>query len=57
MHACIYFSSFIIYDIFALIHIENPTRCHSVLNFISYSYEAQHVWGDIPPVIRSLKLH
>ena len=26
-------------------------------NFISYLYEAQHVWGDIPPIIRSLKLH
>ena len=26
-------------------------------NFISYLYEAQHVSGDTPPVIRSLKLH
>jgi len=25
-------------------------------NFISYLYEAQHVSGDTPPVIRSLKL-
>jgi len=25
--------------------------------FISYLYEAQHVSGDIPPIIRSLKLH
>ena len=26
-------------------------------NFISYLYEAQHVLGDTPPIIRSLKLH
>ena len=26
-------------------------------NFISYLYETQHVWGDTPPIIRSLKLH
>jgi len=26
-------------------------------NFISYLYETQHVSGDIPPIIRSLKLH
>jgi hypothetical protein len=26
-------------------------------NFISYLYEAQHISGDIPPIIRSLKLH
>jgi hypothetical protein len=26
-------------------------------NFISYLYEAQHVSGDTPPIIRSLKLH
>jgi hypothetical protein len=25
-------------------------------NFISYLYEAQHVSGDTPPIIRSLKL-
>jgi len=24
---------------------------------IPYLYEAQHVWGDTPPIIRSLKLH
>jgi len=24
---------------------------------ISYLYEAQHVSGDTPPIIRSLKLH
>jgi hypothetical protein len=39
------------------IHIENPTRCNSVPNFISYLYEAQHVSGDISPIIRRLKLH
>jgi len=26
-------------------------------SFISYLYEAQHVSGDTPPIIRSLKLH
>jgi len=26
-------------------------------NFISYLYEAQHVSGDTPPIVRSLKLH
>jgi len=26
-------------------------------NFISYLYEVQHVLGDTPPIIRSLKLH
>jgi len=26
-------------------------------NFISYLYEAQHVSGDTPPIIRSPKLH
>jgi len=25
--------------------------------FISYLYEAQHVSGDTPPIIRSIKLH
>ena len=38
--------------------IKNLTRCNSVSNFISpYLYEAQHVSGDTPPIIRSLKLH
>ena len=37
---------------------KNPTRCSSVSKFIvPYLYEAQHVSGDTPPVIRSLKLH
>jgi len=36
---------------------KNPTRCNSVSIFIiSYSYEAQHVSGDTPLIIRSLKL-
>jgi len=36
---------------------KNPTRCNSVSEFIiSYLYEAQHVSGDTPPIIRSLKL-
>jgi len=37
---------------------KNPTRCNSVSEFIiPYLYEAQHVSGDTPPSIRSLKLH
>jgi len=37
---------------------KNPTRCNNVSNFIiPYLYEAQHVSGDTPPIIRSLKLH
>jgi len=37
---------------------KNPTRCNSVSKFIiSYLYEAQHVSGNTPPIIRSLKLH
>jgi len=40
------------------IHTENPTRCKSVSKFIiSYLYGAQHVSGDTPPIIRSLKVH
>ena len=40
------------------IHKENPTRCNNVSNFIiPYLYEVQHVSGDTPPIIRSLKLH
>jgi len=40
------------------IHKENPTRCNSLSKiFIPYLYEAQHVSGDTPPFIRSLKLH
>jgi hypothetical protein len=37
--------------------LKNPTRCNRVSKFISYLYEAQHVSGDTPPFIRSLKLH
>jgi putative alpha-1,2-mannosidase len=36
---------------------KNPTRCNNVPNFIiPYLYEAQHVSGDTPPIIKSLKL-
>jgi len=36
----------------------NPTRYNSVSKFIiPYLYKAQHVSGDAPPIIRSLKLH
>jgi uncharacterized Fe-S cluster-containing radical SAM superfamily enzyme len=41
----------------SIIHIENPTRCNDVSKFVSYLYEAQHVSGDTPPIIRSLKLY
>jgi len=36
----------------------NPTRCSSIkiLLFLILN-EAQHVSGDTPPIIRSLKLH
>ena len=37
---------------------KNPTRCKNVSKFIiPYLYEAQHVSGDTPPIMRSLKLH
>jgi hypothetical protein len=37
---------------------KNPTRCNSVSEFIiPYLYKAQHVSGDTPLIIRSLKLH
>jgi hypothetical protein len=37
---------------------KNPTRCNSVSKFIiPYLYEAQHVSGDTPPIIRNLKMH
>ena len=37
---------------------KNPTRCNSVSKcIIPYLYEAQHVSGDTPPIIRSLKLY
>jgi hypothetical protein len=38
--------------------IKKSTRCNSISKFfIPYLYEAQHVSGDTPPIIRSLKLH
>jgi len=37
---------------------KNTTRFNIVSKFIiPYLYEAQHVSGDTPPIIRSLKLH
>ena len=37
---------------------KNPTRCNNVSNFIiTCLYEPQHVSGDTPPIIMSLKLH
>jgi len=38
----------------SIFHIKNPTICNSVSKFILYLYEAQHVSGDTPPIIRSL---
>jgi hypothetical protein len=35
---------------------KNPTRCNIASKFIiPYLYEAQHVLGNTPPIIRSLK--
>jgi len=35
---------------------KNPTGCDSVSKFIiPYLYKAQHVSGETPPIIRSLK--
>jgi len=38
---------------------KNPTRCKNISNFfiVPYLSQAQHVSGDTPPIIRSLKLH
>jgi hypothetical protein len=37
---------------------KNPTNCNSVSKFIiPYLYETQHVSGNTPPIIRSLKLY
>jgi hypothetical protein len=41
----------------SIIHKENPTNATVYQNFTSYLYEAQHVSGDTPPIIRSLNLH
>jgi len=40
-------------------HRENPTRCNSLSKFVLFLIlnEAQHVSGDTPPIVRSLKLH
>jgi len=37
---------------------KNPKRCNRVLTFIiQYLYKDQHISGDTPPIIKSLKLH
>jgi len=52
-----------IFDVCGSVHhstirTENPARYTVYQNFIfPYLYEAQHVSGDTPPIIRSLKLH
>jgi len=38
-------------------HIKIQKDAALYQNFISDLYEAQHVSGDLPPIIRSLKLH
>jgi hypothetical protein len=38
-------------------HRKSNKMQQCIQNFISYVYEAQHVSGDTPPIIRSLKLH
>jgi hypothetical protein len=46
------------YSTFRCLKRRNPMRCKSLSTFIiPYLYEAQHVSGDTPPIIRSLKLH
>ena len=39
--------------------VKNPTRCNSVIKILLFLIlnEAQHILGDIQPIIRSLKLH
>jgi hypothetical protein len=41
------------------IHKEKSNKMQQCINIfiIPYLYEAQHVSGDTPPIIRSLKLH
>jgi len=40
------------------IHKEKSKKMQQCIFFIiPYLYEAQHVSGDTPPIIRSLKLH
>jgi len=42
----------------SIIHIKKIQQDATVYqNFISYLYEAQHVSGETPPVIRSRKRH
>jgi len=44
--------------IYFAFHKENPTNATMCQNFIIlYLYKVQHVSGDTPPIIRSLKLH
>ena len=42
-----------------IIHKEKPNKMQQCIKIfiITYLYEAQHVSGDTPPTIRSLKLH
>jgi len=42
-----------------ILTVKNPTRCNSVSKFLLLLIlnEPQHVSGDTPPIIRSLKLH
>jgi hypothetical protein len=44
---------------FTILTAKTPIRCNSVSKFLLFLIlnEAQHVSGDTPPIIRSLKLH
>jgi hypothetical protein len=40
-----------------IVHIKIQQDATLYQNIILYLYEAQHISGDTPPIIRSLKLH
>ena len=42
-----------------ILTVKHSTRCKSVIKILLFIIlnEAQHVSGDTPPIIRSLKLH
>jgi len=40
----------------SIVHKKTNKMSQCIKIFISYLYEAQHVSGDTPPIIRSLKL-
>jgi hypothetical protein len=50
---------FFVYDVLKIIHKEKSNKMQQCIKIviIPYLYEAQHVSGDTPPIISSLKLH